>query len=390
MKANHFFRFFSLLVSSILLWTATACDPTIPGPSGTLDTKTLADDINSKLKDKCVGYQFVVHYKGEMKTFRSGGDARLAPDASPRPMTSFDKYNVASVSKTITATALIHALNATGHSVDDVFWTYLPEHWNIPNNVKSLRFRDLLRHESGFRTTYGSDYANLKKLVQEGVSSDKSYIYCNANYALMRILIPEVANSYNIIYIAPNTSGIPLLTSEIVQANDYALAYIDYCQKNVFDKVSGCNDMACKPSDTYPGQCYQFPKNGAAGTDFGDMTLTSAERGWNINTFQLANFMSKLHFSTAILPQALSDAMKNERLGYDFVGNTPKGTKYYWKNGNYPGKDNMGNIFNPGELNAAIIGFDNGIQISVILNSQYSGANGYISDIVTSFDNWNK
>ena len=82
-------------------------------------------------------------------------------------------------------------------------------------------------------------------------------------------------------------------------------------------------------------------------------------------------FFSALHYTEKILPQAISDQMRIELLGYDFKG-TVKGLTYYGKGGYYPGKDDKtGNIYNAGELNSLILGFSNGVQVSIIVNSQY-------------------
>lgn len=394
MKKNFFrlSRVFSFIAVGLFL---SACDPKVPGPTNTeIDANKLADVFEAKLKNNCVGYQFVIHYKGENKAFRAGGDARLSQDAPARAMTNFDKYNVASVSKTITAAALMYALNAQGKSVDDAIGTYLPNHWNLPVATSSLTFRNLFQHKSGFHTSYGSDYANLKKLMEEGPTTDKTWDYNNANYAIMRLLIVKIAG-YSIDEVAPGSSAAVITTKEATQAQSFADNYIDYCQKKVFDPINaGLTNMACKPTDADPGLCYQFPKDGGNGGDFGDMTLTSAERGWNITSLQLANFMSALHFSEKILPKTLSDKMKDEQLGYDAKTTTPKGMVYYYKGGYYPGKqvDGITNQ-NPGELNSCIIGFDNGIQISFIVNSQYKpGANfdSPYNAAIASFDEWYK
>jgi Beta-lactamase len=378
-----FFYVSSLAIVLGGLTFLSSCNPNVQGVDELLDASKLATDISSRLKDKCVGYQFVIHHKGSVKSFASGGEARMAPDAAPRGMSNFDKLNVASVSKTVTGAALIHVLNAKGKTVDDLIWTYLPSHWTIPQSVKTLTFKNLLQHKSGFRTTYGSDYANLKKLVGEGTDADHSYIYCNANFALMRFLIAEL-NGSSITAVPANTTGAALTVIETLQATEYTNAYMNYCQTHVFDKVAGASDMACKPTDDSPALCYHFPKDNGSGTTFGDMTLTNGERGWHMNTFQMANFFSKLHYSEEILPKTLSDRMINESMAYDALGTTPKGVKYYWKNGNYPGS------MNPGELNACIIGFGTDIQISILINSQHVGSDWYINEIIKAFDAWNK
>lgn len=388
---RHILNLLACCILPVLFYSS--CNSVVTGPGDKeLDARILADKMEAKLKGNCVGYQFSIHYKGESKAFRAGGDARLSPDDTPRPMTNFDKYNVASVSKTITAAALMHILNAKGMDEKSTIGTYMPKHWNLSAKTKELTFEALLQHRSGFRTTYGSDYANLKKLFEEGPTNDVSPIYNNANYAIMRMLIANLNGAV----ISPVPLGSPAAVVQAIeetQAIEYTNAYMDYCQKNVFDKVSGCSNMACKPTDAMPGYCYQFPKDGGNGTDFGDMTLTNAERGWNINSLQLANFMSALHDKGAILPQAIADRMSQNELGYDWDANTTKGHSYFIKTGNYPGKKNDGTNWNPGELNAYVIGFGSGVRVSLIVNSQYQEGGSYVNPfnvVLSAYDEWYK
>ena len=75
-------------------------------------------------------------------------------------------------------------------------YPYLPAHWTLGDGLKTVTFKQLLTHQSGFvDKNYGSDYASLKKLVSEGlVDSKKPQKYNNANFALMRFLITTLAD----------------------------------------------------------------------------------------------------------------------------------------------------------------------------------------------------
>lgn len=404
----YFFRHAVLLLG--LMIGLLACDKTVEvGPNGaTLNTDDLAKAIAKRLDGTCVGYQFVISVNGSQKSIYANGDARLAQDGNARAMFVNDKFNIASCSKTITAAAMLRALNAKKKSVDDVIDAYLPAHWSL-GTAKSITFKQLLTHSAGYADkSYGSDYASLKKLVSEGlVDAKKPRVYNNANFALMRFLIATLAD-YPITKIPVNASSEVRKATEDIQAQEYASAYIDYCQKFVLGvSGSGMNTIVCKPTDTNPGLCYQFPKDNGKGTDFGDMTLTNAERGWNMTTVQMAAFMSALHFSEKIIPKSLSDMMRTDLAGYDFRSATPNNMGYYAKNGGYPGKfadkakdgANFGKNYNAGQLESWLIGFDNNVQISFIANSQvFIGANSKeypngenaLNSIVAAFDEWYK
>ena len=63
-----------------------------------------ADKLEARLKNRSVGYSFTIAGgRGNLMVSRAGGDARRAPDANARKMSADDKFNIASVSKTVTA-----------------------------------------------------------------------------------------------------------------------------------------------------------------------------------------------------------------------------------------------------------------------------------------------
>ncbi|MCK8491738.1 serine hydrolase [Spirosoma sp. RP8] len=400
-----------LAILAIFGFALISCDKTVEvGPSGsTLNTDDLVKAISKRLDGNCVGYQLVVSVNGSQKSIYAYGDARLSQDGNPRAMFVNDKYNIASCSKTITAAALLRTLNAKQKTVDDLIHSYLPAHWTLGTGIKTITFKQLLTHQSGFvDKSYGSDYGSLKKLVSEGlVDSSKPETYNNANYALMRFLIATLAD-YSVTKLPANANSTTLATVENKQAQEYADAYIDYCQKNVLGvSGSGMSTIVCKPTDPNPALCYQFPKDNGKGDSFGDMTLTNAERGWNMTSVQMAAFMSTLHYTEKIIPKSLSDMMKNERAGYDFRNKTAGGIAYYAKNGGYPGKfadkakdgANFGKNYNAGQLESWLIGFDNNVQIAFIANSQVfitanknDSPNGELAfnSILAGFDEWYK
>ncbi len=195
MKSPRFIKELILVGSTLL--GLVSCEPKADvGPGGTtLNVEDLAKAIESQIKDNVKGYQIVIYADGSLRASRAGGSARLSQDSPSRTMSIGDKINVASVSKTVTAAALMKLLNEKNIDVDAAFWSYLPAHWSVPASVKSLSFRQLFNHRSGFRTHYGSDYANLKKAVSLGASSNKSHLYNNTNYALMRFLIADLSGA---------------------------------------------------------------------------------------------------------------------------------------------------------------------------------------------------
>ncbi|QIP11181.1 serine hydrolase [Spirosoma aureum] len=371
-----------------LIALLNACQPNAEvGKNGkTLDVAALADDIEARIKPDVMGYQIVVFADGSLRASRAGGNARQAADAPERKMGVGDKINVASVSKTVTAAALLHALNAKTISIDSPMWSYLPKHWPLHSSIKTITFRQLLAMRSGFPKNVLSDYGSLKAAMAVGATSSRlNFSYQNMNFALMRFLIPNVAGGYSMTPMPDNASVQKINEVEQKQAQEYTDAYMNYCQVNVFDKIGIAPNMACKPTDTNPALCYKWAAPNGKGTDWGDMSLTNGERGWNMSALQMATFMNALHNTYKILPKPVADAMRRDTLGYDNANIlTNTGLKYIKKNGGYPASNNAG------EVGAWLFGFENEVYVAVLVNSDPKPNTSVWTDVVAAFDEWYK
>jgi hypothetical protein len=337
----------------------------------------LADTLAFRLKNNCVGYSLIVSYKGQYQTSRSGGQCRRVQDAPAQPFTMFTKYSIASVSKTITATALIKKMSELPggtSNLDAPIWTYLPSHWQLGKNIKTITFRQLLTHTSGFRydpnpfsTQNGDDYQTLKNLVFAGINLvDKTPSYNNRNFAILRLIIPKMAQ-YSIITIAPNTLPAIIQVMELAQAQECADGYKDYCRQTIFNKLgtTATQTIDCVNTDANPGLCYLFPlTNGAGYFSGGDASLSSGAQGWVLNTFQINDFFTSLQYTQNLLPYSLSALMRDQLLGYDKNGVTNDGISFYWKNGVYDFGNPVGASYR-----SLIIGFGDDVQITIMSNS---------------------
>ena len=320
-----------------------------------------ADKLEARLKNRSVGYSFTVTGgSGNLMVSRAGGDARRAPD-SARKMTADDKFNIASVSKTITAAAVMKLLNEKNITVDTAVRAYLPPTWKIGPAFETVTFRNLLTHHSGIRCETEVTYENLKACVAKGINppSKATQSYNNSNYALFRVIIPRLA-------------GYPILPNvdQSKHSAMYASQYADYVRKNVFAPI-GLSGIDLKPITSNPALAYQYPSPVQAGDSFGDMTETSASRGWNMSSKQLAIFLHNLLYTEKILPRAVSQRMKKEQLGLWKANETDARLIDYEHGGYYPGKSATGSLFNKGEMNTLIANFPNGVNVAIIVNSQF-------------------
>lgn len=345
------------------------------------DFEKFADKIENGLKGNCQAYAFVVSYKDNWKVKRAGGMARTMYNVPPLDMSTNVRFHLASVSKAITAVALLKILYKRDDvSLGSFFHTYLPAHWQVHKSLREITFQQLLTHRSGFRFSGGLDYAALKKDMAAGVkisdngNNDDDNAYQGENFAIMRLLIPTLAGYP----IAQNENGGPEL--DILQAAAYTSYYIEYIQKELFEKA-GLPQLSCKAEAFTTGMCYHFPYDNKPGTDFGNQTLVVGSKGWVLSSAELAKLFRIVHHTEKILPTWLSNKMKNELLGYDANGSTSEGVDFYWKNGKFPGSQNAG------ELNTLIIGYENDVQVALIINSELANTKGMVGIINDAHDN---
>ena len=314
--------------------------------------------LDARLNGKSVGYTFFVTYKKGIAQGGAGGDARRSPDANPRKMTVDDKYNIASVSKTITASAVLKILNDKNISVDTAVHTYLPSDWTFGDNFKTITFRELLTHRSGVRCAREVTYVELKQCAAGGViATDKAtQQYNNSNFGLFRIIIARMAYP-----------GIRLPGKIMDDAGYSALysgQYLNYVRTNLF-APAGLTGIDAKPVTSDPALSYQFPTPVRAGDSFGDTTEMSGSQGWNMSSKELALFLDTLVTSEKILPVAVLKQMKDDQLGWFRDSTTINGITSYEHTGHYPG------MWNGGELNTGMFTFSNGLNVAVIINSQF-------------------
>lgn len=339
----------------------------------------IAGDIQKNMAGKSVGFAVTVMMADGSFATASGGAARRNPDSAPRGWTGDDRITIASVSKTITGATLIKLMNAKGLSLDMPAWQVLPASWTFAPSFKTITIRELLAHTSGIRGC-SIDYDGLKACAAAGVNmADKgtaiSYWtrYSNANYALMRLIIPRVQDG-----------SIPA-TPE-AQGDRY-----EFLVNQFTFGPAGVGGSTCAPPAVNPALSYISTKddmiwNSTApqnfdfttvkpGQPWGEMKTVCGSQGWNLSSRQLATFAHALWQTDKILPQPVVDTMRAQNLSMIWY-NFGDGLEAYGHGGYHPAPNNQG------EINTLILGFNNGISIGAIVNSRYNGNIG--SDIAAA------
>lgn len=325
----------------------------------------LAAELEDAIDPTMAKWGFEVR-RGRTVIQRADGPGRTAADL---PMTDFgvhDRFNPASVSKSITSVALLQLLDAKGISIDTPIWTYLPSHWAIPANNKTITFAEILNHTSGLRNDDadgGYKYANMETLMEHQIAlADKVYEYANVNTALARVLVASL-DGY---------------TAWLANPDGSAARFITYVNREIFAPL-GIYDVAYKATGDAPTLFYPNPPGTANGTAYGDWSLQPGSAGAHVSLHELTVFAAAT-FKGLLLPSSKIAEIKTHELGFADYGAYADGTKCYGKGGYFPGSWNGG-----AELSTVLIYCDNGVAAAVMVNGEMSAGARFKAAMTAAF-----
>lgn len=274
-----------------------------------------------------VGFELAVRDpKGNLVYSSASGSVTGSSPLPPIPMTTGRRMDTASMSKTITATAVMAAFEdlanhkpPLGVTLDSSILPYLPSTWSPKPSVGNVTFRSVLRHTAGFcapGTPGGDSYASVKSMIEYGPQSTwvGKFHYCNSGYALLRILLPYLVDgpaAYK-----PFESN-PMLNAEIT-----AESYRNYVRGKIFDPIglSGVDEFytGALPETIYftaakvaiPDNINISGYNGSNGYDqtSNHMVLTAGSGNWTLSAEEYSLFISSL-WRGKIVSQASVTAM---------------------------------------------------------------------------------
>ncbi len=166
------------------------------GAQTTIDWELFGGAIRGELNGKVTGWAYAIGEGSVVRNSDAGGYRRLPVNGGLLRFNVNTKGQALSTTKTLTAIALVKALEDRGLTVDEQVMGFLPSCWDTGPGVDGdeFSFRRLLDHTSGLPASTGAGYEGLKQLIANGVTGTVgSYVYSNAAYTLMRYLVPLVA-----------------------------------------------------------------------------------------------------------------------------------------------------------------------------------------------------
>jgi CubicO group peptidase (beta-lactamase class C family) len=334
-----------------------------------LNVGAFGTTMHTILKENVTGYMLQVRQNGNL-IYNLVWDYAQTPADQNKGWTQDTRMHVASVSKFLTAVAMVKTLDSKGISYDAKIIDYLPTYWSKGNNINKITFRQLMTHTSGFSTdSSSSDYAFMKSKVAAGVASVGSYDYENMNFGLMRILIPIINGNVNkgTTFINDTT-----LNNQVWDAVTL-YHYKNYMQANVFTPAGVSNaDFAPTPGGKN-ALAYNLNDN-QKGWNSGDLASVAGGAGWRLSTKELLNVMDAVRRKNNIIPAAKAQYMLDNHFGIDQTSNTPAG-KLYNKNGRWGTGD--------GRTEQCVAYFlPNGMEVAVFVNSPVGTSNFSLRGLV--------
>jgi hypothetical protein len=355
-----------------------------------LDVGTFAAALNNALKDVVAGYVAQLRQSGQILFTNAWQYAKRPQDGAER-WTPDGQMHVASVSKLMTAMAMVVLMRDNHISPDAQIIDYLPDYWAKGPNIECIAFRNLFNHTSGLSANDLVDFEIMKSAIAGGINIDDlgQYIYQNLNYGLCRALLAVINGTINkSAYFDPP----PILGFPPQQWNDIVWDYVTinayeaYLQAKIFQPsgVAGAtldHQSAC-------ALAYQGPGDTAPGWNSGSLEESCGYAGWHLSVNQLLNVMGEFRRGGGILAPAAAQAMLDNGFGVDpLVGDsalpaaltTPAGN-VYCKPGDWHDSSNQD------EQSLAYFLPEN-MELVVLVNSMVDGQTGppnnYFRQVVT-------
>lgn len=309
---------------------------TRPAPSGSdqlaapprpsLDVAGFGQDLHQALSGSVQGYTMRLRRNGQNIYTLQWNWARR-PGEGQRGWNPDRRMNIASVSKFITAVAMVDLLDRRNIDPDTPIAQWLPSYWTLGANVDDITFAMLMTHSSGLANSGSTDFPTMRQLVAGGVTPNlpTSFNYENTNFGLQRILIATLGG-----YVNRNLNlGSVGLNDSFWNAATTA-AYQDYVEKNVFAPAGVTNAGFDKTANT--AIAYAF--NGGSGWNSGDLSWRAGSGGWHLSVDEILDIAGTFRYTGKIVSTGEATSAIANRYGLDGRWSTTMGFVYH-KNGSW-------------------------------------------------------
>lgn len=387
---KHIFQSAAILLGTIFFFTSCQKEK-LAANTRTFNVVKFRENLKSLVTASAgtqpEGYSFVITKDGQVADSFSTGNARRggAGAGGNANWNTFQEINIASVTKTLTAIAVIQLLDKNDLTPGDKIGPWLPAYFNATQAIQNITFEELLTHSSGISegsTSYDSMVAIVRRPL--AAPSKPKNNYANLNFALFRVMIP---------YLRDKSSAM-LQESTMLPANPSGFeawlssAYIGYMQQNIFTPI-GMGTTNCKPS---PGTAQAFSEPAGPGqaiATLSDWTDLCGGGGYFMSVIEMARVNAYLANSFTLLTKDQRTMMDSKYLGWDpWHSKMTSAGQSYGKDGALRW-DNDGNGLDAGDagLQTLIVKYPNKVELAFAINS-LSGNWRDLSDLAAiAYDN---
>lgn len=303
--------FLTLTTVVILIFSSSSCkkEKGILSTSKVFDTARFRQNLQVALNG-AIGYTFVIARNGQIADSVGFGVGAIdaAAGSAIRPNIYHD-INIASVTKTFTAMAVIKLMQEKGQLMNFPIGLWLPNSWPKHSDISDVRFGQLLSHTSGIRMA-STSYDSLRFLVNQPIQNSRNYAYANANFGLFRIILPKLydADAFNQQENALSPSDFDAWIGR---------RYIEIMNEIVFEPCR-IQDADCNiDPNKITLQAFSEPNGLTNPQSFGDWTNRSGGGGFYLSTVEMGQVMAYLVHTYAILTEEQKLQMDTSLYGWD-------------------------------------------------------------------------
>ncbi len=280
------------------------------------------EKIHQELADQVKGYSVAIANEADIQAKVSGGWAQ-APGDGNVPMKTYISSGIGSVSKVLTAVALLHLFDrhklssaTVQEQLDMSIWDKLPLKWRettlAGKNIESITYRRLLQHKSGIVSDdegknapkeYQENNIRFYYILQQGVDKDRigKRDYNNFGIAIVGLLVAAIAYPEEVAKFHQDHKHLDHLNYTIALGNEYLSLYEKYMREVIFPQAFESIAPTCRPESELPDNKYAKSYK-----DINDKTGRSRNRpkdpcdpqgSWYLSTQELAQFARTIAFS---------------------------------------------------------------------------------------------
>jgi CubicO group peptidase (beta-lactamase class C family) len=226
-----------------------------------------------------------------------------------------------------------------------------------------LTFRHLFNHQSGIPTNQGNTYEALRtRIATPFPALPASYDYSNANFGLMRILLPRIGGSADLI----ETLNLwdTQFEGTTIPAGTYANSFEFYVQTKIFAPIGIAGN--CGRNDAVDTRQYNFPHGDQPGYEEPSRLMSCGGFGWHLSSNELAKLMVNLRYTNTLLNSDSRKLMDTMFLGWSDP------TQFGWSTGDFGLYHNHGGDWShpAGQAHTCIMKFNIKVEVALVINSQ--------------------